>query len=95
MTAHVRIQDDPRGGNVVPLFPESPTPKRPTCPECGKFIQTRKPAVVCSARCRAAASRRRRVEAALLKLDAGEAALLAALEVIRQLKGVLVFRGTP
>jgi predicted nucleic acid-binding Zn ribbon protein len=89
-------QDAPsRGGTVVPLFPPWSTGGRSTCPECGKLIQTRKPAVVCSARCRASSSRRRRVEAALAKLEACEAALKAALEVVRDLRAALVFRGTP
>jgi predicted nucleic acid-binding Zn ribbon protein len=96
--ANVRHGATSGGGTVVRLFPSPPAvsetaPK--TCPECGKLIQTRKPASVCSPRCRAAASRRRRVDAALDRLDAAERGLTAALEVVRQLRGVLVFRGTP
>ncbi len=91
--ANVRHGATSMGARVVPLFPSSQTAR--TCPECGKLIQTRKPAVVCSARCRAAVSRRRRVEAALAKLDVAEKGLLAALEVVRDLRGVLIFRGTP
>jgi predicted nucleic acid-binding Zn ribbon protein len=91
--ANLRQHAPSRGARVVPLFLSSQTAR--ACPECGKLIQTRKPAVVCSARCRAAASRRRRIEDALLKLDVAEKGLLAALEVVQQLRAVLVFRGAP
>ncbi len=84
---HANVRQDEPPARVVPLFP--------SCPECQGPIRTKRPASHCSPRCRTAASRRRRVEAALAKLDAGEGSLLAALEVIRQLKGVLIFRGTP
>jgi predicted nucleic acid-binding Zn ribbon protein len=94
--ANVRDSAPFDGGRVVPLFPDArPTSGRLSCPECGRPIQTRKPASVCSPRCRASASRRRRVEAALLKLDAAQAGLMAALEVVQQLRAVLVFRGAP
>jgi predicted nucleic acid-binding Zn ribbon protein len=91
--ANVRQHAPSRGARVVPLFPPSQAAR--ACPECAKPIRTRKPAGVCSARCRASASRRRRVEAALARLDAAEKGLLAALEVVRDLRGVIVFRGTP
>jgi len=96
LDANVRHGGPSTGAMVVPLFPPlSAGCPEPKCPECGKLIQTRKPASVCSPKCRASASRRRRVEAALANLDAGEAALLSALAVIRQLRAVVIFRGTP
>jgi hypothetical protein len=91
--ANVRQDEPSRGGTVVPLFPASSA--REICPECGRLIRTKRPAGVCSPRCRASASRRRRVEAALGRLDAAERGLRDALDVVQQLRGLLIFRGTP
>jgi len=96
LDANVREHDPSAGATVVPLFPPlSAGCAEPKCPVCNRPVRTKRPANVCSPRCRASASRRRRVEAALANLDAGEAALLSVLAVIRQLRAVVISRGTP
>jgi hypothetical protein len=87
MPPETNVRQDEPPARVVPFFP--------SCPECQGPIRTKKPASYCSARCRAAASRRRRVEEALAKLDRAETGLLAALEIVRDLRAAIVFRGTP
>lgn len=86
--ANVRIgaEEDtlPPVGNLPPMLAASGDP---TCSECGIVLGTRRhPTTFCSPRCRAAASRRRRLLADQAKLDAAEAALLAALGVVRDLR---------
>lgn len=68
-------------------------PGEPTCSECGVVLGARRhPTTFCAPRCRAAASRRRRVEAHLVKLAAAEVALLAALKVVADLRAALTRR---
>jgi predicted nucleic acid-binding Zn ribbon protein len=93
MHAHVRLDGRPDDHRAVGgLAPALAAAGSPTCPECGSTILTKRPASVCSARCRAAASRRRRQEADLARLTAAEAALVAALGVVGELRGDLARR---
>jgi predicted nucleic acid-binding Zn ribbon protein len=94
LQAHVRVIET-QDGDAVVLDLSQPLAGRgePACPECGGNIKTRKAARWCSARCRAAASRRRRTAAQVEKLVAAEVALRAALGVVRELREDLGTRG--
>ena len=96
LEAHVREILAPEGPEPVPALPPPPrTAGEPACPECGGVIRTRKAARLCSAKCRAAASRQRRLEADVKSLGDAEVALVAALDVVRDLRAAVVRRGTP
>ena len=92
--ANVRIGSEQDGlpsvGNPPALLA---VPGALTCSECGIVLGRRRhPTTFCSPRCRAAASRRRRIEAELAKLASAEAALLAALSVVHDLRAEIARR---
>jgi hypothetical protein len=94
--AHVRENQPGDGlgvvGNVSPLLAASGA-TFPICSQCGATLGSRRhPTTFCGPRCRAAASRRRRAEAELAKLAAAEAALLAALSVVQNLRAEIARR---
>lgn len=102
MNAHVRLVapfpvPEPVPASSAVLVPAGstvvPAEDSPTCPECHEPLGHRKhPATYCSARCRAAGSRRRRLGEDVARLDAAEAALLGALGVVRDIRGDLARR---
>lgn len=80
----------PSVGDIAPMLA---VPGTPTCSECGSVLGARRhPTTFCSPRCRAAASRRRRLEADLAKLAAVEATLLSALLAVRAMRQDLIQR---
>ena len=99
MNAHVRFPKPSDDHGPVPDLPSllaAPVESGgPICLVCGGVIKIRKDALVCFARYRAFDSRCRRHEVEFVRFMAVEAALMAALTVVGELRGDLARRGAP